>query len=590
MDALKLVKNEVGVSKHLHLTHLNEPTMFELDNGQIGCTLRLSGVPFDTASNDRLNQYKRTLHQAICQLGESYCFYQTTLRRRLDVALENQFPDEFTETVDKLYHAQFQATPLYANELYITVLYKGVELGKLQKPFQFLQTLLSKAMKEEREAYRSQSIALLKKSVKQLMASLSDFHPRLLGEQDASLGYSELLTFYGVFVNGLAPVHLKKPQWITPMAKALPILDQVVLRYPEGNLSQYLPIKQLFFGEAIEFRGANQQSTYGAMISLKTYGTETASIMLDPLLHLDCEFITTNSFAIKPNDAAQSNIVKQLVRMENANDPAVSQMEQLVQCRDDLASGRLRVGYHHHSLMLLSDDLAHLQTTINKAIKLYSDVGIVAIQETLGQEPAFWAQLPGNQQYIVRANLITSQNFVDFCPLHNYRTGYRDQNHLGTAVTLIETPSKTPLFFNYHSQGSGDKNDLTPGHTTIIGGNGSGKTVFMGFMDSQMSRYGGRSFFFDRDRGLEIYIRATGGLYSRLCAEASSSIVFNPFFLEDTPSNRAFLTRWMAQLVLEPHETSLPADINTVLSECVDYAYDQLDQSHRYLSSEALIE
>jgi type IV secretion system protein VirB4 len=221
---------------------------------------------------------------------------------------------------------------------------------------------------------------------------------------------------------------------------------------------------------------------------------------------------------------------------------------------------------------------------MNRAITCYSEASFGVIAESLGLEAAFWAQFPGNQAYIFRAVLITSQNYVDFCPMHNYRTGYVNQNHLGGAVSLLETPSKTPMFFNFHARGSGKKNDLTPGHTTIIGGNGSGKSVFMGFMDSQMSRYGGRSYFFDRDRGLEIYIRATGGSYWVISPNHPEDSCFNPFALEDTALNRAFLKTWMKQLVRREDETELDSKTELMLSDCVDYAFESLLPEHRYLS------
>ena len=324
-------------------------------------------------------------------------------------------------------------------------------------------------------------------------------------------------------------------------------------------------------------------STYAAMLSTKSYGTESAAVMLDKLLQLDCEFIATNTFAIEPKDVGLKLVRNQLMKLQNANDAATSQLGQLEALSDDLASEHCRVGYHHNTIMLLSNDRKHLKQSINNTTKRYNDIGYVVSQETLGQEACFWAQIPGNQKFIVRSTLITSQNFVDFNPLHNYPVGYCDQNHLGSAVTLIETPSKTPLFFNYHAKGSGKKNDLTPGHTTIIGGNGSGKTVFMGFMDSQMSRYGGRSFFFDRDRGMEIYVRATGGVYSIISPEHPKDVRFNPFWLDDTPKNRSFLKVWLGQLVKKEGEAELPANVEAQLGECIDYAFDSLDKTHRTL-------
>ena len=111
------------------------------------------------------------------------------------------------------------------------------------------------------------------------------------------------------------------------------------------------------------------------MLSIKRYGEATSAVMLTPLLHLDVEFIETNSFTPIDDAIGQKKINQQLIRLENANDAAHSQMDDLTECRDALASHRLQVGYHHHSLMLLSDDIEHLQKQTLQAIRRYSDVG-----------------------------------------------------------------------------------------------------------------------------------------------------------------------------------------------------------------------
>lgn len=585
MDAFRISQNEAGVSKHLHITHLNDPTIFEADNGQIGCTVKIQGVPFDTATNEELNNYKRTWHHALCTMGEEFCIYANTIRRKMDIALDGEFKEQFARAVDRKYHKQFKNTDLYSNEIYITILYKGLDSGKFGKLLKLYQMLSNKAVKDARADYREKAVTALKKVVAQFMTSMGRFRPHLLGSKDKELGYSELLSFLALFVNGIEPIKFKNPNFASPISNGVSKGVKALELYPEGNVANYLPAKRIFFGDYIEFQGANRESLFAVMLSIKEYGTDSAPIMLDKLLHLDCEFIHTNSFAIEPSDIVQSKITKQVIRMENANDKAFSQIDELRQCSDDLASGRLKLGYHHNTLMLISRDLEHLKDSVNKAVKVYHDVLFVATQESIGMEPAFWAQIPSNQKYIVRSVLITSKNFVDFAPLHNYRTGYRDLNHLGSAVTLIETPSKTPMFFNYHTRGSGNINDLTPGHTTIIGGNGSGKTVFMGFMDSQMSRYGGRSFFFDRDRGLEIYIRAMKGVYAIISPDYPSDTKFNPFWLDDTHKNRLFLKQWLAELIKEADETELPAEIDAQITGCVDYAYDSLSKEHRNLTT-----
>ena len=207
-------------------------------------------------------------------------------------------------------------------------------------------------------------------------------------------------------------------------------LNKNNFKYPKFNLGAYLSRKRLFFGEAIQFQGADKKNSFGKILSIKEYGSETAPIMLDPLLNLDCEFLQTHCFYLEPQEKVQKLIHRQKVRLENSNDPARSQIHELSQLQDDLASGKVKTGFYHHSLLLIAPALDKLDQAITEAVKKYSQAGLVAVEETLGLEPTFWAQMPTNASYIVRAQPITSANFVDFCPLHNYSMYQADQGHL----------------------------------------------------------------------------------------------------------------------------------------------------------------
>jgi type IV secretion system protein VirB4 len=105
-------------------------------------------------------------------------------------------------------------------------------------------------------------------------------------------------------------------------------------------------------------------------------------------------------------------------------------------------------------------------------------------------------------------------------------------------VTLFETTSAGPYFFNFH------RGDL--GNFTIIGPSGSGKTVVLGFLLAQARRYSPRIIFFDKDRGAEIFLRAVGGAYDTL--RPGNPTRLNPLALPDTPGNRRFLSEWVARL------------------------------------------
>jgi type IV secretion system protein VirB4 len=581
------VSQEVPTSKHLPLSHFLDSSTFELQNGQMGSAIRFEGIPFETMSAEELEEFRRLKHAVISELDESFSLYEYIGRFRLDVSLKGSFPDPFTTAVDAAYQAQFSEKNFYRNDLVLVVLYRGPGLEKIQQKIPFFEALSWKGVRAEkikqmRQKYRENGHQLLQRVIEQWCGTLAPFKPTLLGKEKDRLAHSSLLSFWGQLVNGLHQTHFFFPELFPPRIRGK--IQSHSGTFPLGKASEYITTHRLFFGERIQFLGPDQSSKFGQILSIRGYPQSTRSSMLDGLLHLDAEFLCTNSFLIEKTTSALSKIDRHRVKMKNTNDRATSQLEALAGCEDQLASGSLRMGYHHHTLMVLAKTPEALKTAVNEAIRAYTEASFSVVLETLGLEAAFWAQFPGNQAYIFRSSFITSQNYTDFSPLHNYRTGYVDQNHLGSAVTLLETSAKTPLFFNFHSKGSGSRHDLTPGHTTIIGGNGCGKTVFMGFMDSQLSRYGGRSYFFDRDRGLEIYIRATGGSYVLIRPSAAGKCGFNPFSLEDSPSNRAFLKMWLKNLVRIDVQEVLDPAVERMLSDCVDYSFEALLPAHRWLS------
>lgn len=582
-SALKTTRHEVGISKHVRITHLNEPSIFETENGALGMVLKMAGVTFDAERDEVLNHYKFMLHRAISILDDRFAVYVTIHRHNENISLTGNFHDDFSQQLNDQYHHQFSNTSMYVNDIYVTLIYKGMTSGKMGKGLSFLNRLKNKAIKEARENARTNQIKVIKNQVNQIKALLSDFKPRILGENDARLNYSELIYFLSIFLN---PEDAIKTNYATqtPISRNIKDAKKLNSLYPFGNLSQYLSKKQIFFGSYIQFQGATQNDTvFGAITTVKRYGTESAGIMFDTLLHLECDFINTNSYAVESKELTLEYIKRHMRRMRNIDDQAVSQIDFLDLARDMIASDQVTMGYHHNTVMLLAKTKEVLDRQITQCIKCYSDAGFVAIRETIGQEAAFWAQIPANFKYIARSSLITSENFVDFAPLHNYRTGFYDNNHLGKCVTILETPSKTPYRFNFHVAGS--KNNPSKGHAVIIGGNNSGKTTLMTFLDSQLGRYFGNTFYFDRDRGADIYIRAVGGKYCILSPNFKEDTQFAPLQLEDTPVNRQFNRDLLIRFCIENENDSLSSEIIESLTKCIHYAYDHLAPEHRTFSN-----
>jgi type IV secretion system protein VirB4 len=141
---------------------------------------------------------------------------------------------------------------------------------------------------------------------------------------------------------------------------------------------------------------------------------------------------------------------------------------------------------------------------------------VIGVREDAALEPSFWAQFPGNTQFIPRKALISSANFAGPASFHSHPVGRASGNHWGPAVTLLETTAASPYYFNFH------KGDL--GNFLVIGPSGAGKTVVLNFLLAQSERFQPKVVFFDKDRGAEIFLRAMGEnmiLSARVCGPDS---------------------------------------------------------------------
>ena len=184
------------------------------------------------------------------------------------------------------------------------------------------------------------------------------------------------------------------------------------------------------------------------------------------------------------------------------------------------------------------------------------------MRERINMEPAFWAQLPGNSEYMARRSVVNTLNIASFASFHNYPSGNRQGNFWGDAATVLNTVSGTPYFFSFHVR------DV--GHTMIVGPTGAGKTVLLNFLCAQAQKFKPRLFFFDKDRGAEIFVRAIRGKY--ITPNSSRVSGFNPFQLEDTSQNRSFLVDFIKSLVAVGDEP-IPAHEVDRINEAVNGNY-----------------
>ncbi len=322
-----------------------------------------------------------------------------------------------------------------------------------------------------------------------------------------------------------------------------------------AGIDQYLPASRLHFGDNNgRLQIAHPTGTrFVGFLDIQDYPKWTESGIANPILYSDYEFIETQSFSILNRRDAQSALERQRGQMHAAEDSSESEISEITEALDDLTAGQIEVGEYHYSLAILAPSQDNLARAMSDARAVLQDqAGFKMSVIDVVPEAAWFAQLPGNWDLRPREAKLTSRNFAGLSPFHNFEFGKRRGNPWGEAVTLFQTPSGQPFYFNFHVSPAHRNSEGEPlaGNTFICGTTGSGKTVLQTALLASSLKYPGlRAVCFDKDRGMEIGIRALGGTYRAL--ERGHPTGFNPFKLAPSEDNIQFCERLVKLLVGE---------------------------------------
>jgi type IV secretion system protein VirB4 len=536
------IRREFGASERIPYAAHVAPTVVRTAFGHYLLVFRLGGASFESNDDDELNNWHERLNVLWRNIGSAnVALWTQVIRRRAvtspisgQVAPQPAACDSFAGALHAKYWSRLANETLMMNEVYLAVVHRptsGLATGLASK-------VLARAQRDGSRLAVADALETCEKLGQTLAASLARYEPELLGTyRSGRLWCSSLLEYLGLLING---------EW-----QRMPL--------PSGPLNQSLATTRLFFGtEAIEYR-LPTATRVGAILGIKEYPTPSVVGMYSRLLSAPFAFVLTQSFAFLTKGAGQSLLQRQFNRMANAGDFAVSQAGELQGALDALTSNEFVMGDHHFSLQVLADildpgvdavaRLKVLNDHVALARSILADTGMTVAREDLALEAAFWAQLPGNFPVRPRKAPITSRNFAAMAPFHNYPIGRPSGNHWGDALSMFVTSAHSPYYFSLHASDptdpdGGSRKDT--GHTLICGPTGSGKTVFIGFLIAMLDRQGAAQVVFDKDRGLEILVRALGGEYLPLKSGVPTG--FNPLQLPATPANVEFLKAWLLNL------------------------------------------
>lgn len=553
---------EKSASDYIPYSHHVTKEIISTVRGEYLSVWKLAGRAHQSASQDDVFIWVDDLNnllRGICSANVS--LWTHLVRRRVREFPRREFKNSFARTLDQRYSKLFETADTMANDLYVTVIFRP-DADKVMRFFAGLE----KASDEEREKRQQGAIKALEEINATIGAGMKRYGARLLRTYDRNgYAYSEPLEFLASLINGEA----------SPM----PLIRS-------RRFSDYMATNRVLFaphGEVGEIRMINR-SRYFGMLEIQDYDDRTEPGQLNMLLEAKCELVLSQSFSAFSRAAAKGKFEKQQRLLRDSNDAGQSQIIDISLALDQLVAGQFVVGEHHGQLLIWGDSVDEVRDHMAKLNSALLDCGVVPKLADLAIESGFWSQLPANWSHRPRPAPVTSFNFLCFSSFHNFMRGKPTGNPWGDAATMFNTTSLTPLYFSFHQSPAGedstDKRLL--GNTMIIGPSGGGKTVLLGFLLAQLMALEPRVVVFDKDRGMEVTVRALGGVYLPLKAGEPSG--FNPFQLEPTPANLLFLKRFIVGLVKGGGSPVTHAD-EVEIEQAVETVMRHIDKPDRRMAT-----
>ena len=510
---------EARAGDRLPYVRLIDENTLLLRDGSVMTAIQVPGLLFETEDSEALNAHAATREVVLrSTLDARFVLYHHVIRRRVSVELEAEFPDPISRHIDERWSERLGSGQLFVNDQFITLIRRPArgKAGLVERVGKKFRRKDGDRLEADPKDLRS-----LRAASQGLVAALQAYGATPLADYVGPQGNinSEMLELLSALYNGeMRPV--RKPA------------DDVDVGY-------MLPYRRVSFGlDAIEMRGSGSPD-FAAVLGLKDYPEATSPGLLDSLLRLPFEMVVSESYAPTERQTARERMDLAIRRLKSADEEAAAERADMLAARDALGNGAVGFGDHHLTVMVKERDLRRLDDAMAACAAALADTGAIAVREDTNLEPAFWGQFPGNESYLVRRALISSANMASFGSMHGFALGQAQGNHWGEAVTLLETTSATPFFFNFHH------GDL--GNFSVIGPSGSGKTVVMNFLAAQAQKFSPRTILFDKDRGAELFVRGIGGRYDSI--RAGEPTGFNPLALPDTAGNKAFLRDWLGVLL-----------------------------------------
>ena len=471
------------------------------------CGIEIRGVDYIHQTQDQIVGAFADRVNALNKLTDGVIFKILIKRRKIKVQKEYQnIGNNYASKIIELWEKNKDA---YVNQYFLLIESKPSIKGILEKKKNDLTT--SNTNKNEQKPNltfldKRKSLLLIRD---RMLQTLSSFNPRAL----SSL---ETLELFSGYINGI----------------------DTKLKLKEGFLSDSYIASRVEFNKDFYIQDFNGKEIFRRIISLKEYDTEVVdSLVISKILHKTSELdVLIYIEPVNKETALRRLNAKTKITNRLAREKIFELMEQVKAEYVVLQYLSLHIIPISHSKEALDD----LSENINTDMLNY---GFIPINETINLTSQFFSFFPDNGFLNVRKRLQTSVNAGSMVLFEKEETGFGSNSWGNQPLTVFKTQSNNNYLFNFQTKPHKEGDDYALGHTMIVGGTGSGKTTLMSFLMMNCLKYDIDILNLDRLNGMAVVTEFLDGEYN-----AGENFYINPFSLEDSSENQAFLANWIRML------------------------------------------
>ena len=368
---------------------------------------------------------------------------------------------------------------------------------------------------------------------------------------------------------------------LSPISKPQP-------KYADNNIANVTTVDDVEFlkdGFVRYISGENQ--LFAAMLSFKMSPDYLDEEFFDTLSTIQTEMISMNGFRIMGTADVESTIrQKRAVADEKKQLSTEEQIFQAEGAMDENISGNQSLVNYYPLFVLFGKTKDELQKYVDEFKKIAASFGISPVVETFASKVSWFAQIPGFDVFPRTFKLLSKAAAISI-PMSSQPRGIENSDWGNGPLVVFPTAQGTPYQFQFHVS---DK-PAAVGHTLTIGPTGGGKTTLFSFLIAQSLRHPKlKAFFFDRNKGAEIFTLAVGGKYITMNGkekvstnnkvEESFLTHLNPLKMPDSAANRAFLRRWFS--IISGQNDAMSAD---EIARAVSVNFDYLSEKDRLLKN-----